>query len=462
MPVHAKLAIAKAQAADVAKRPEPTQRDEEYAALNRMQSVDAEVQGHDISRASVSDRTEAGRTGEGIKIKAKVSILGSDLDAANDTMKLITADAAKAFADSVTDAMVRVHRKLDGKASEVGTEFGTKLCDNLVRPKEALRMHADFVKDTRHILVKAVRRLAEHEAEFLQHIREKSGQRLSELVRTLVERQTRTGRGGEKRFVFTEGKEDERDEEVKQLHLDKRRLEAQVAKLKEQTKAADFAFEEADRARAEKMKAIRAINGVRANLAEMTEAHKEKESQLHEVNKKAESLELAMNDVVTQVDQLEKERSEMQAAVESIKSVTEEHDMKALKTGQLVGKLAAKLHAKVVSQAGQTASAKQAHLEAQTQMAGLLSITSIANSVLAVSSAKKFMRKMKNRLAVTRSLTTIEEPPVYTAPGLDELAKLSKADRDALFRKYVLTCALYLCSRQGSKSSLRLPPRFVL
>ena len=65
-------------------------------------------------------------TGEMLDSRVKVAVLGEDLHAAADCMKLITAEAGLQFGESCTDILSQLRRKLDGRRQELGSTFGKR------------------------------------------------------------------------------------------------------------------------------------------------------------------------------------------------------------------------------------------------------------------------------------------------------------------------------------------------
>ena len=171
----------------------------------------------------------------------------------------------------------------------------------------------------------------------------------------------------------------------------------------------------------------------------MTAAFKDKENQVKEVNAKAEKLQIAMTDVVSQVETLESEREEMKQAVEAIKAVAVTDEMKVLKTGQLVvsspeqssfvllpllvihssvltdclwdqGKMAAKLAARVHKPKEDLDAQAQVRREAQAAVNEIFKITTLASSISVVRSGFKLMRKLKASIAVTKAVGGMAAP----------------------------------------------------
>lgn len=392
--------------------------------MDKMLNANKGVSHHDMSKRLSQDGTaedEDDTPGEGMKLKAKIVILGEDLDAANDAMKLITAEAAKEFADGVTDSMTRTMRRLDEKQKAVGTDFGTKVCDSLMRPKEALKLHAGFVEDARAIVQRAVQKCAAHEALFLKHIREHSGFRLSELVAELVERQNRVaGRNGGELYVDEKSQAAIHREAMDTLRTDLHNSTRELGRMKEQAGASEFAFAEADRARADKMKALKQAAREQARCAEMAAKFAEKEHHLKEVNAKAEKLQVAMTEVVSQVETLESQREEMKQAVEAIKTMTGEKEMKSMKTGQLVGKMAAKLASRVNRPKDDLDAWASKRKDAQAQANEIYKVTTMTSSINVLSSAIRLKNKLKASVAVTKPLGNLSPNSPRMIESIDE------------------------------------------
>ena len=188
------------------------------------------------------------------------------------------------------------------------------------------------------------------------------------------------------------------DKEV-ELRREIARLKLEVANLAKKAGQVDFAFDVADRERAEKMKCIRAINLERQEMVKLSADYAAKDRQLLVAAEQAEKLQGMLSTLLTRVDELEEERDQMESAMSKIQSIAEDKDMTALKAGQLVGKLATKLHASAKDRKRSASAANAASTVVQTQMVDLMSnLSRTAASAKTVATVGKFIKRLKDKL----------------------------------------------------------------
>ncbi len=100
------------------------------------------------------------------------------------------------------------------------------------------------------------------------------------------------------------------DEEL-ELRREIARLKLEVANLTKKADQVDFAFDLADRERAEKMKYIRAINLEREQMVKLSAAYAVKDRQVQVAAEQGEKLRGTLSTLLTRVDELEEERDQM-------------------------------------------------------------------------------------------------------------------------------------------------------
>lgn len=212
-----------------------------------------------------------------------------------------------------------------------------------------------------------------------------------------------------------------------ELGRENRLLKLEVARLTKKADQVDFAFSEADRARVEKMNHIRAINQEREKMVELSSALAVKDSQLQAAIAQGDKLQSALGGLLSRVDELEEERKQMESAMSEIQSIAEEKDMKALKTGQLLGSIVAKLHARTQDRERQVTAAKEASTDVRTQMTDLMTdLSSITASVKTLATVRHFVKKLMAKLAVTRQVDEV------LAAQQSEQTTLAEQDQDRM------------------------------
>ena len=274
-------------------------------------------------------------TGEMLDSRVKVAVLGEDLHAAADCMKLITAEAGLQFGESCTDILSQLRRTLDGRRQELGSTFGKKAAEHAMKPKEFLQMQGEFLDVVREEAFAAIHAVNSHQNELLEHIREHSAFRLHELLFELVDRQ-----GGHKKGLMT--------------GLDRagfRRKIEELTKeneaLKQQLKGEEFLASELERNRTEKMKHVRWLNNVREELQSVTAMKHAGDMQLQEVHAQACQMQQNVEEMADEVKQLRDEREQSKRVIEKIQQAGAGEEMASLQAGRLVGKLADKLLSKI-------------------------------------------------------------------------------------------------------------------